>query len=277
MSTRDSAVTTLAGDLGFTEGPLLTREGDLIVASLTRQCLFLVAGGQGSLVTHVEGSPSGLAQDALGRIWIVHSSHPRAITRNPDHVGVSCLVDGSTHRVASEGLTAPNDCVISPDGRYLIFTDPKGHAFDAHPQFGAVRALNLNTYHVQTLLDDCLFPNGLAFSPSSEVMYVAETAARRILRYRYTGNELTSKEVFFDLPHGHPDGMFVRQDGYLLVATTTGNSIAVIDPDGRLVEEIYVGEASFPTNVTMGRPGSETVYVTAAKGGRVLAIKPRTP
>lgn len=269
-----AGITTVAGDLGFTEGPLWTATGRLLATSLSRRCVYEIGPHGANVVANLDASPSGLAEDSAGRIWIVHANDPRSEHPKAEAVGVSVLENGAVRHVVRAGLTAPNDCLVTPDGASLLITDPAGEAFAASGLPGAVRSLDLGRLQVTTLVDDCRYPNGIGLSPTGDAVYVAETAAARILRFRYDGGRLTDRQVFFELTNGRPDGLCVDPAGNVLAATTTGDSVAVIDPLGNLVIEIPLGPGAFPTNLTLGGPRLETLFVTAAKGGRVLAITP---
>jgi gluconolactonase len=61
--------------------------------------------------------------------------------------------------------------------------------------------------------------------------------------------------------------------GHLLIAATTAGAVAVVDPGGREVERIDTGPGSMPTNLCFGGPDLSTLFVTVAKGGRVLAYR----
>jgi gluconolactonase len=265
-----AGIETVARQLGFTEGPLWTATDRLLVTSLSRRTVYEIRPQGPSVIAQLTGSPSGLAEDSAGRIWVVHANDPRQPSPRREGVGVSVIENGTVRTVVQDGLTAPNDCIVTPDGTSLLFTDPAGEAFARGGPPGAVRSLDLQTLEVTTLVDDCQYPNGLALSGAW--LYVAETAAARIIRFTYDGSRLTDRQVFFELRNGHPDGLCVDDDGTIFVATTTGDSVAVVEPSGRLRTEIDLGPGTFPTNLTVGGARRDTLFITAAKGGRVLAI-----
>lgn len=268
-------VATLVAGIGFTEGPLWTSDGRLLVTSLSRRCVYeLTVDGDVRTVASLDASPSGLAEDGAGRVWIVHAADTRDRAPDEREGGVSVFgSDGEVQLVAHEGLTAPNDCLVGPDGR-LWFSDPAGEPMAGRTEPGAVRALDLNTYEVSSLATGCQYPNGVAVSPDGAYFYVAETAMSRITRFRVQDRcRLTERVVFYRLLSGRPDGLTVDPEGNLYIAATTGDCVVVVGAEGRLLAELPLGDGTFPTNVTFGDVGRRTLFVTAARGGRVLALR----
>jgi gluconolactonase len=266
---------TLAAGIGLTEGPLWTSDGRLIVVSVSRGLVFEVDldGAGARAIADVGGAPSGLAEDGDGAVWIAQGgSHLR---RDPDRdvlPSVQLLAGDRATSVVSDGLHAPNDLVVGPDG-HLWFTDPRGPALHGEPQPGRVWALERAGAEPEVAVDGILYPNGIAFGAHPRVLYVAETATRRVLRYPCEDGALGDPEPLVELADGHPDGLALDAAGHLLIAATTAGAVVVVDPGGREVERIDTGPGSMPTNLCFGGPDLSTLFVTVAKGGRVLAYR----
>jgi len=125
-----------------------------------------------------------------------------------------------------------------------------------------------------------LFPNGLAFDFDRAILYVVETGHRRILRYGLLpGGGLGPVQTHALLQDGDPDGICLDEEGNIYVATGPGNSIVVVSQSGRVVQQVdfcdtvIEGPGYFPTNLCFGGPLNDTLYVTLASGGRVVAFK----
>jgi gluconolactonase len=272
-------VTVLASRLGLTEGPLWTTDGRLLVVSVSRGLVFEIdlAGGASRALVDVGGAPSGLAQDSEGRIWVAQGgSHLRRAPDREVSPAIQLLAGGRARVAASAGLHAPNDLVAGPDGR-LWFTDPRGPALHGEPEPGRVWRLDRDGDAPELAADGVLFPNGIAFAPDPAVLYVAETATRRVLRYRCTDGELDDPDVLAELADGHPDGLAIDAAGNVLVAATTAGAVVVLDPDGVEIERIDTGAGSMPTNLCFGGNALATLFITLAKGGRVIALPRATP
>lgn len=276
----NAEVRVLARDIGFTEGPVWTSDERLLVTSVSRGLVYGVSldGGEAAPVLEPGGGPNGMAEDADGVLWIAQNGGTIVRSRSSRVVtpSIQRARDAEVEDVLTDGLDAPNDCVAAPDGR-LWFTDPRGPAHAGEPESGRLWALDPRTGGAEVLQHGLRYPNGLAFGPDPADFYLAETATRRILRFRISGGGLSAPEVFATLPAGEPDGLAFDCDGRLHVAATTADAVMVLDPGGRCVEMLDLGGRCFPTNLCFGGPGLATLLVTAGKGGRVLAVERRTP
>ncbi len=121
-----------------------------------------------------------------------------------------------------------------------------------------------------TVREEIGVTNGLAFSPSGETMYFADTLYDTIWAYDYdqtTGrphNERVFSD-FGDLP-GRPDGAAVDADGCYWTACVHGGAVARLTPTG-VVDRIIPVPASRPTMPAFGGPDLTTLYVTTIGGG----------
>jgi gluconolactonase len=174
-----------------------------------------------------------------------------------------------------DGLDAPNDCCFGPDGR-LYFTDPRGPASGDNQEPGRVFAMPPEGAP-EMLAEGPRFTNGIAFGIDPSQLFVSETFAQRVLRYPVSDGRLGEPEEFCRLDAGFPDGMCFDQEGRLYVAATLSGQVQVFDPTGQLTERLACGDKSLPTNVCFGGPGLTTLYVTDARGERVLAFDSSTP
>jgi gluconolactonase len=266
---------TLASGIGLTEGPLWTSDGRLLVVSVSRGLVFEVdtASGDAHAIADVGGAPSGLAEDAHGAIWIAQGgSHLRRDHDRWVAPGIQVLDGDGASRAAQDGLHAPNDLVVGPDGR-VWFTDPVGAPLHGTPEQGQIWTLEDGGSQPALAARGALYPNGLAFDGDGGILYVAETATRRVLAYPCDGSALGDPDAVVELRDGHPDGLAVDVAGNLLVAAPTAGAVIVVDPAGTEVERLDTGAGSMPTNVCFGGPGLATLFVTVAKGGRVLAFE----
>jgi gluconolactonase len=259
----------VAAGIGFTEGPLWTLDGRLFVTSMSRGLLYAV---DAEAVAEPGGNPTGLAQDADGVVWVAQGGgHAPTSSTRLARPSIQRWADGRVEDVVADGLDAPNDCAIGPDGR-LWFTDPRGRAFDREGPPGRVCALDPVDGAVAVVADGIRYPNGLAFAADGRALYVAETGTARILRFALSdGGPSSAPDVLAELPEGRPDGMALDAAGRLHVAATTADALLVLDADGRLVERLPVGHGALPTNACFGGEDGSTLFVTAGKGGRVYA------
>jgi gluconolactonase len=266
-------VRELVAGIGFTEGPLWTSDGRLLVTSVSRGVVSEVDLGGGGVAGRTEtgGGPNGLAEDAHGRIWVAQNGGVTMPSRSARPVSPGLQeISGGVHDVPTAGALGPNDLVAGPDGR-IWFTDPGGRLHDGRR--APVYAHDPATGQTERVADGIAYPNGLAFDATGEHLYVAETRTGAILRYAWDGAALRPAGRFVTLPEGGPDGLAFDADGVLHAAAPEADAVFRFDPDGRSLPPVRFDRPTFPTNLCFAGRESDVLVVTAAKGGRVLAVE----
>lgn len=279
MGLRTPVIQIVSG-IGFTEGPVWTSQGRLLVVSMSRGLIYEVDVEEGGATPVAEpgGGPNGMAQDAGGALWIAQNGgrhRPTTSTRQAVP-SIQCWRDGEVRDVVTDRVTAPNDCAVGPDGR-LWFTDPLGQPFEGETPAGRIWALDPDAEELELVAEGPLWPNGLAFGADPDELYVAETRTGRIVRFRRTAEGIVGPSVFTSLDKGSPDGLAFDESGELFTALPDVGQVVGIGPAGDIVSTIELGEGSFPTNLCFGGSSLARLFITAASGGRVLAIERVVP
>lgn len=129
--------------------------------------------------------------------------------------------------------------------------------------------------------------NGLAWSPDSQVLYWADTAAHVVRAWNWdeAANELSGERVFHQFAaraaseaatdgqdghapyQGRPDGAAVDVQGNYYVAMYEGGCVKKLSPQGALLATIAV-PALCPTMPCFGGEDLQTLYLTTARHGR---------
>jgi gluconolactonase len=160
----------LATGFGFTEGPLWHPDGFYYFVDIRKSTLHRIRPGQAAeLVRDGTGEGNGTTFDLQGRLVICEGGH-RRVTRWAADGTSEVLVD----RYEGKRLNRPNDVVCKSDGS-LWFTDPGLRVpLDKRelPYAGVYRIAPDGT---TSMVVDCEYPNGLAFSPDERTLYVANT------------------------------------------------------------------------------------------------------
>ena len=255
---------------GFTEGPIWESGGTLLVSDEeTNELDRLYPDGHHDQLLRL-GDPDGSTYDREHRV-IVTASVLRAIIRlAPDLKSYTVLAD----RFQGKRLNSPNDVTLGPDSA-LYFTDPTLDLVRGERQeisFKGVYRL-AGDGKVTLLTRELTQPNGLAFSPDGNYLYVDDSAQRNIRRYRFhRDGSITDGQLFAD-EHaegaGVPDGMKCDEAGNLYVTGPEG--IWVWSPAGKHLGTIVLPQQ--PANLTWGGPGNTQMFLTAGHFVYVLPMK----
>jgi gluconolactonase len=221
--------------------------------------------GQGVTVFQEKtNQANGLTRDLQGRLLACEASQEtRRVTRQE--------LDGSITVIANSfqgrRLNRPNDVIVKSDGS-IYFTDPWSSPLAPEqwdlPYSGVFRVTpDLGT--ITLLLDDMIFPNGLALSPDESVLYINDTRRRHIRAFDLAPNGTLAKQtdrVFADLSGpdpGNPDGMKVDTLGNVYCGGAGG--IHILDLKGKKLGRIVHGQPA-TTNIAFGGDDWKTLYFT---------------
>jgi gluconolactonase len=269
---QDAKLVTAGSGFGFTEGPVWEPAGTVIVSDEeTNELCRLYPDGHHATIMKL-GDPDGNTRDA-GQHLIVTASALRALIRlTTDEKSYTVIAD----RYQGMRLNSPNDVTLGPDGA-LYFTDPtldlpKGEKqetpFQGIYRLAADGSLTL-------LVRDLTQPNGLAFSPDGQYLFVDDTERKEIWRYSFHSDGTLSSGILFaseknDNARGVPDDMKFDRGGNLYVTGPGG--IWVWSPEGKRVGRILL--PSTAANLTWGGTDRSTLWITA--GHNVYTLKMKT-
>ncbi len=267
-----AGLTKVAGDFGFTEGPVWDPAGFLYVSDETLNRIFRVHldGRKETLV--LLGDPDGNTFDRQQRL-LDCASVLRAIIRVDPQGEYVVLAD----RYEGKRFNSPNDVVVGPDGA-IYFTDPTLDLPKGQKQeipFQGVYRLD-SKGNVQLLTRELSQPNGLAFTPDGKRFFVDDSEKRNIRVYDFgKGGTLSNGRIFGEEPGGPddgvPDGMRFDRRGNLFVTGPKG--IWVWDSQGHHLGTIVLPEQ--PANLTWGDKDYSTLYITATTSVYRLRTKTR--
>ena len=260
----------LATGFGFTEGPLWHPDGFYYFVDIRANKLFRVTPGKPpEMVRQNTGEGNGTTFDVQGRLVMCEGSH-RRVTRMSAEGRIETLVE----RYEGKRLNRPNDVVCKSDGS-LWFTDPDLRVPFAERELPYAGVYRITPDGGTTLMADCEYPNGLAFSPDERTLYVANTRwTQYIHRFELdaTGKVLR-RSIFAEMAsdddkNGVPDGMKVDVEGRLYCTGPGGTW--VFAPDGQRLGIIQTPEV--PANICFGGPDLRTLFLTARTSVYTLRV-----
>jgi sugar lactone lactonase YvrE len=162
--------------------------------------------------------------------------------------------DGAPHRMRM------NDGVADPGGRFWAGS----MAYDTAAGAGALYRVDTDG-SVHRVVGELTVPNGPAFTPDGELMYLADSARGVIYRFPVdprTG-ALGRRTEFATVGSGSPDGMTVDAEGYLWSAIWGAGEIRRFGPTGS-VDRVLAIPAGQPTSVCLA--GGRLVVTSASVG-----------
>jgi len=269
----DGELERLASGFAFTEGPLWLPDGTLLFQDMKRDQTFrLMPGGSCSVLRESTNAANGQTWMPGGRIAFCEQNGRRISTMTPLGKDVQTLVESWS----GGRLNSPNDIVCHSSG-WLYFTDPPyGVAAEARSlHFQGVYRLDpaRGAESLELVADDFEKPNGLAFSPDENILYVCDTARYHVRALAIAGPAPHSRLFVRTEPGvpGGPDGLKVDCQGRVYVAVALG--IWVFDPHGKRLGVIEL--PARPSNLAFGGPDAQTLFITAVDA--VYKIRLRTP
>ena len=276
------------------EGPVSLPDGSWIFTEMDAGCISHVsANGQALQEIVKTGRPNGLALDKSGNIWVAEAKN-RSLLMVTTEGKIITISKGNT----SFNFLLPNDLCIGPD-KAIYMTDSGILRDELHGIYKPMDAYDLSfnghIFRVDPKTNSCTcfdegirLTNGIAFDPTGEYLYVAETITGNIYRYRFgIGKDqvLGSRELFGNVmakpPQefgriAGPDGMAFDVKGNLYVTVLAQGDITVLDANGKVKKRIQL-EGNLPTNLAFNQNGKPFIIVTEASRGELLLIETEYP
>jgi len=226
-----------------------------------------------SVVRAAANMANGMTLDREGRLIVceqgTRSEHARISRLDLTTGAVETIVDD----FRGLRLNSPNDVVVRSDGS-VWFTDPSyGHrqGFRPEPLVGDyVYRYDPATDRLSVVADSFVKPNGLAFSPDEQVLYITDSGANQepdsyhvhlphhIMAFDVgDGRRLINGRLFAVTTPGFPDGIKVDSEGRVYASAFSG--VQVFNPSGDLIGEIHLPGA---VNFTFGGTDGNVLFIT---------------
>jgi gluconolactonase len=275
-------VVTTEAPLG--EGPVWCPDGTLVISLISPGALARVQPASGKvekLISLPGGANSAQLADDGG--FVVTNNGGIDFTLFADALGLDAAkipyrpgppglqrvaLGGGVTVLASDGLQAPNDLVVAPDGT-IFFTDPPPHGGMQSPG-GEGRLWSYSPDgELQLVARGFKYDNGVGLSPEGRLLIVEAQGLAWI-------DPASGEREWWiqELPGESPgDGFAFDVDGHLYCACPIDHCIRVFDRDAKQVELIDLGPRAYPTNCCFGGEDRRTLYTTELAPGRICAIE----
>jgi gluconolactonase len=264
----DLAITCLATDCGFTEGPVQRRDGTVVVGSIDRGVIYRITPGGREMFADLGGGVNGLAEGADGTLYVAQMGSRRRAVRHPHTTGGIQRVfpDGSWTWLTQDPIS-PNDLCFGPDGM-LYWTDPTRGRFND----GRLWRMCLDDENPELLTSVSWYPNGIAFGPEEDAVYIAVYMEQQIVRFPMGADGLGEPTIIIQMERGHPDGLAFDAKGQLIVAANSlsgdRGQIQTWTVSGELVDVFEPGPGTHYTNIALN--GDREMVITYSDGEQVL-------
>ena len=272
----NAAIERIATGFRWAEGPVYFPAGGYLLWSdipNNRMLRWLEDDGHVSVFRAPSHYANGNTRDREGRL-ITCEHDTRRVTRTEADGGVTVLMDAYD----GKRLNAPNDVVVASDGA-VWFTDP-GYGIDG-PYEGHVAEAELprHVYRLDPLsgqaavvADDFARPNGLAFSPDEQRLYVVDSGITHggpahIRVFDVGGGRLSNGRVFAeDFAPGFTDGLRVDAKGNVWCsmgwADPAEDGVRCYAPDGDLIGKVHLPETC--ANLCFGGSKGHRLFMAAS-------------
>nr|WP_306269478.1 SMP-30/gluconolactonase/LRE family protein [Pararhizobium sp. IMCC3301] len=269
----------IATGFDWVEGPVWFGDANCLLFSdiPNNRIMRWIPGLGTSVFREPSNFANGHTRDRQGRL--ISCEHgARRVTRTAHDGSITVIADS----FEGKRLNSPNDVVVKSDGT-IWFTDPHYGIMTNYEGQKSQQELPCQVYRVdpdagtiEAVLTDFACPNGLAFSPDEDRLYVADTgvifddSAERHIRVFDVGpdNRLSGGEVFHTISVGFADGFRLDRDGNLWSSAADG--VHCINRDGELIGKILVPE--LVSNVCFGGRAKHQLFITATTSIYMISL-----
>jgi len=260
----------VADNLNFPEGPSWDGQSALYVSNCYSDWITKIHDGiADTFLVQSENIPEFNRTNGLlfhNNILYACDFGNKAILKIDANKNVTILSTGTSERP----LQRPNDLAMGPDG-YLYVTDPLH--YDKNNPDGAVYKIDPKTGETCIAIKNLAFPNGIAFSPDEQSLFVCESAFNRVLKYQFYNGEIgPDRSVFIELSGGDPDGIAFDKRGNLYIAHFGGGAVYIVHPSGKTACYLKT-PGKKPTNLEFGGKNLKTLYLTEVETNAVYKLK----
>jgi sugar lactone lactonase YvrE len=263
---KSSVLTPVNSFTNGVEGPAVDKEGNLYAVNFNRQGTIgkVTPAGEACVFIELpEGSiGNGIRFNRKGEMFIADYTKHNVLKADMLTKQITVFANEPT-------MAQPNDIAIDKRG-CLFASDP-----DWKGEKGSIWRIGKNG-KVNLLEANMGTTNGIEVSPDNKRLYVNESLQRKVWVYDLNKKgKVSNKRLLIEFPDFGMDGMRCDTKGNLYIARYGKGVVAVVSPDGKLLQEVsLIGKK--PTNVAFGGADGRTVYVTLQDQGNIESFRSDT-
>lgn len=239
----------------FTEGPVWNHaDGYLLFSDIAGDTIYRLTLPQQIDVYHRPShNANGLAYDLEGCLLAAEHGSRSLTRRLPSGAWETVAVSYQNRR-----LHSPNDIAVRSEGT-IYFTDPPFGLGNRLPELDFMGLYRITAGgEIGLAAEFNEYPNGVAFSPDEHTLYVALTAADKVIAFTVNSNGMiVNPRDFATVPY--PDGMAVDQAGNIYIAGWEG--VAVYDAGAHYIGTIETDMP--PANCAFAGLDGKLLIITA--------------
>ncbi len=257
------------------EDVVVGRDGVVWASDKSSACARIAPDGSFTRVGTAGGEPNGVKIDPRdGSILIANIQGGTVQRLFPDSGRVETVLSA----VGDTPIVTPNYLILDSRGNlWCSVSTRRGRGpnwLDGTPD-GFIFRIDA-AGNAAIVADRLRFPNGLALDAGEEYLYVAQTAADNVMRFRIDGGKLGKAELYGPASLGtqtFPDGIAFDAAGNLWTTLVLAHRIVAIAPDGAVVTLAEGGPGTLidkPTNLAFGGADMRDVYIGSIAANYVL-------
>jgi sugar lactone lactonase YvrE len=204
----------------------------------TQEVIAVDREGRSEVIVSTPASPFSIDWLPDGRLLIISGPDGLLLRREPDgslvtHADLSGLSDHSW-----------NEIVV--DGRGNAYVDNIGFDFAGGEFAPGTLALLTSEGPARQAADGVAFPNGMAVTPDTSTLIVAESYASRLTAFDIAADgSLSGQRVWADLGDGVPDGICLDAEGAVWYADVPNKRCVRVREGGEVMQTIELDRGCF--------------------------------
>ncbi|MEE9361943.1 MAG: SMP-30/gluconolactonase/LRE family protein [Cellulophaga sp.] len=245
------------------EGPAVNANGDLFAVNIEKEGTIGIVNSEGEGKIYLElpegSTGNGIRFDKKGNMFIADYAAHNVLT-------VKKGIKTAEVWAHNPAMNQPNDLAISPTN-VIYLSDPNWKE-----STGNLWMVNASK-EIVLLEENMGTTNGIEVSPDGKKLYVNESVQRNVWQYDINKDgSISNKTKLIVFDDFGLDGMRCDEKGNLYIARYGKGIIAIISPEGKIIEEVIL-TGKKPTNITFGGKDGKTCFVTMQSRGSIETFK----